>query len=213
MEEIARHWPVARKARLGPGVWSSEPDKVQFPGPGGYPCIMVRSTNSGVWLGYVGVTAGHPYFLRDYDEMPHFDVHGGLTYAGLGWSPASEQPELGITVEWDEPGDPEIWWIGFDCNHWGDCSPVTSHYPLSDRDDAGVYRNLEYVRAHVTELAEQILATSGRGLRREEIGPILAIPATLPVWTARKVRFRAEIEQNTPEIVKNTRIIRRKHRN
>lgn len=55
--------------------------------------------------GYVGIPKGHSLYGLDYDEIPVI-CHGGLTYM---------YPDL---VGHEEESD--IFWIGFDCAHFGD---------------------------------------------------------------------------------------------
>ena len=64
------------------GPWDSEPDKRQWPDAAtGLPCLIVRGP-AGALCGYVGVTQGHPWFGKGYDDVePCPDVHGGLTFA------------------------------------------------------------------------------------------------------------------------------------
>lgn len=57
-----------------------------------------------------------------------------------------------------EPGEPDdVWWFGFDCAHFGDCSPA---YDNLLRD--GEYRTLEYVEHEVGALARQLAALAPR---------------------------------------------------
>jgi len=62
------------------GEWDNEPDKVQWKDEAtGLPCLIVRGP-LGAWCGYVGVSEGHKFFGKDYDDVDA-DVHGGLTFA------------------------------------------------------------------------------------------------------------------------------------
>ena len=117
---------------LLPGPWTGEPDKIQFQDEAtGMACLVKRA---GLHLcGYVGVPPGHPFFglgpgdciapgcgMADCYEGDHsvdsaVRVHGGLTYA----APCQEEHERGICHVAD-PGEPNLWWLGFDCAHGGD---------------------------------------------------------------------------------------------
>jgi hypothetical protein len=54
--------------------------------------------------GYVHIPKGHPYHEVDYFDscVSSLKVQGGITYSG------------------HLLGDGNGWFIGFDCNHWGD---------------------------------------------------------------------------------------------
>jgi len=52
--------------------------------------------------GYVGLPKWHPWFNKDYDEIP-VRIHGGLTYSTM----------------WDD-GEETLWIIGFDTHHYND---------------------------------------------------------------------------------------------
>ena len=55
-----------------------------------------------------------------------------------------------------EEGEPErVWWFGFDCSHAGDVSPG---YDRSYNSYDESYRDIEYVKREVTNLAAQLAA-------------------------------------------------------
>lgn len=57
------------------------------------------------------------------------------------------------------PGEPEhVWWFGFDCAHFGDCSPGmdTKYGGLRD----GSYKTVNYVKRECQELAQQLAAVA-----------------------------------------------------
>lgn len=149
----------ADKPKWGPGDWLTEPDKLQwFDEKSGLPCLIVRGP-SGALCGYVGVGEKHPYFKKDYNDVP-VEVHGGLTFADH----CCLEREEGICHIWH--GDGERWWLGFDCAHAWDLSPK-SEYKLEQmgfykdrkrRVTNDVYRNLAYVKAEVESLAAQLAA-------------------------------------------------------
>lgn len=130
-------WPVR-------GEWDNEPDEVQWIDEAtDLPCLAVRS-RSASWCGYVGVTEGHPLYLKHYRSVD-VDVHGGLTFSGHGQA-FLDHPE-------------NVWWLGFDCAHFGDYRPPTTQaiydFELTLEED-NQYRNLAYVQWQCAELARQL---------------------------------------------------------
>jgi len=134
------------------GEWDNEPDRVDFIHQG-FACMLKRA--HGHWCGYVGVPnthACHGLDVMDWDNLlSQLSVHGGITYTNKCSGDICHVPEPGM------PHD--VWWIGFDCHHHMDLSPVDlvmhkSHgYPFIPN---GVYRNIEYVKAETKLLAEQL---------------------------------------------------------
>lgn len=136
-----RRDPSTRK-RWGSGPWDGEPDKKQWPDPAtGMDCLAVRNA-MGSWCGYVGVPVGHPWHGKGKDGVDVGGVHGGLTFADV--CHPSERPGYGICHEAAE----EVWWFGFDCEHYMDASPGL----MSN----GAYRTLAYVQHECAELARQL---------------------------------------------------------
>lgn len=151
------------KSEWPDGPWKNEPDKMQFTDPDtGLPCLVVRSPNSGALCGYVGVHETHPVFGKDYDDVD-VEVHGGLTFASLCVDDP-ERKEHGI-CHIVEPGeDDRVWWLGFDTAHGMDYMPA---FTLRMEEKFGVspfpdppsqYKTLDYVKAEVAHLAEQLAA-------------------------------------------------------
>ena len=122
-----------------------EPDKAVWTDEKtGYVC-MIHRNSGGALCGYVAVEPGHPWFEKDYDDVPA-DAHGGLTFASHCQKNATE--ENGI-CHVPEPGKPDnVWWLGFDCAHRGDLCPA---YEWRD----GTYRDFNYVKNEVENLARQ----------------------------------------------------------
>jgi len=85
---------------------------------------------------------GHPLHGKDYGDVDA-EVHGGLTYSGEC---------AGKICHVAKEGEPEhVWWLGFDCAHYGDLSPGFTDGLGRD----GVYRDMEFVTREVEQLAEQ----------------------------------------------------------
>lgn len=169
------YWTIDKSA-WGEGMWTDEPDKIQFTDETtGLPCLIVRGP-SGSLCGYVGVSEGHPWFGCRYDSPVNTiggtwgdcpatltEVHGALTYS----KPCQGDDEEDRSIcHIPEPGQPDhVWWFGFDCAHLGDLSPawdlLTTRLGDSGRDGEQ-YRDVAYVRGQCASLAAQ-LATVGAG--------------------------------------------------
>lgn len=164
MRGCAVSGPVTRtidRSRWPAGPWNDEPDRADWKDEAtGLDCLALRAP-TGHWCGYVAVPEGHPLFGRSYGDSyaegadghygptpgPHADdlrVHGGITYG--------DRCHGAICHVADE-GAPPVWWLGFDCNHYGDQGPVGFRI-------GGVYRDLTYVREQCTALAAQLGALS-----------------------------------------------------
>ena len=140
------------KTTWGDGPWQHEPDRAEWE-HAGLPCLAVRA--GGHWCGYAAVPPGHPWYGVPYSEYDtvNVDVHGGLTYSDACQGHVCHVPK---------PGEPDdVWWFGFDCNHSGDYSPQMAVYARQQghdwyHDRTEQYRTLDYVRAEVNRLAEQL---------------------------------------------------------
>lgn len=137
-----------------PGPWDGEPDKLQWPDTAtGLPCLAVRHPQYGHWCGYVGVPPGHPWYGVDWSE-PCVEVHGGLTFANR----CQEGFDEGRGVCHVAPGEPEPYWLGFDCAHAWDESPQdAARWGINKY---GEYRTLDYVQQQCGSLAAQIAAAA-----------------------------------------------------
>jgi hypothetical protein len=135
----------------GDGPWQNEPDRLEFKSHG-FDCLIQRVEWSGHLCGYVAVPEGHPYFGKNYNDVPA-EAHGGLTY--------SEHCNGHICHKADE-GSPEVWWLGFDCAHGGDLIPSSRALDRAMgwrpgfRSTYDTYKTIEYVKRHVEQLAEQL---------------------------------------------------------
>lgn len=143
-------------AKLPEGVWTKEPDKLQWTDKEtGYDCLIVRNT-LGALCGYVAVPKNHSLYEQEYHNIPDLDVHGGITFSG-----ACHGDPNGLTIcHLDDDGD-KAWWFGFDCAHVGDTVPYDFTYGLGYRRDglgfSAVYRDINYVRTEVRRLAQQLM--------------------------------------------------------
>jgi hypothetical protein len=153
------------KATWRSGPWDDEPDRLQFKTSSGLPGLIVRNPY-GALCGYVGVANEHPFYGKSYNDLD-VEVHGGLTYADACQvdGPICHVPE---------PGEPDdVWWFGFDCAHAYDLVPglitdptdslIVSLYTSFERlgdlaSDRDTYRDINYVRNEVENLANQLVA-------------------------------------------------------
>ena len=110
------------KTRWPRGEWDNEPDRVDFL-HAGFSCFILRNM-LGAWCGYVGVPSTHPAYRQDYNDVD-VDVHGGLTYADVCGDHICHIPEPGM------PDD--VWWLGFDTNHYCDYAPGNFVYSIGTR--------------------------------------------------------------------------------
>lgn len=142
------------------GPWLDEPDRIEWR-HAGFPCLIARGP-IGPLCGYVGLPPGHPMHGKGYDDVHRSDGqqlehgHGGLTYA------AECQPPPGKICHVPREGEPEdVWWVGFDCAHFGDYTDMRGMFGgISDGDDnsgRGAYRDLDYVRRDVEGLAAELV--------------------------------------------------------
>lgn len=149
------------KSKWGRGEWQDEPDKIQWTDEDtGLPCLVVRGP-SGALCGYVGVSEGHRFFGKeyssgDYDSEEYrqspgslLEAHGGITFSDF----CRESPDHRGICHIPGPGEPDrVWWLGFDCAHYGD------HCPAFDRgfSHESDYKNLFYVQSECRSLAQQL---------------------------------------------------------
>jgi hypothetical protein len=109
--------------------WESEPDRVEFEYLG-FKCLIIRHPTQKHLCGYVLLPRGHPYFGKDYEDIP-VSVHGGLTFGAV---------------------EGDYYRIGFDCAHIDDFAPG-SPSPLHN---CGTYRNIRYVTRELKKLCRQL---------------------------------------------------------
>lgn len=160
------------KSTWGEGPWQSEPDKMQYKDEAtGLPCLIVRNPY-GALCGYVGVTEGHPFFMKNGYDFP-LSVHGGITFTSL-CRPGDDEAH-GI-CHIPGPGEPDhVWWLGFDCSHFNDTCPGMearmrtlgvpmpdlSPFPLDHIYFSASYKTIEYVKAEIASLAHQLNTVKG----------------------------------------------------
>ena len=123
------------------GPWKNEPHRVEFESHG-LRCLLSRNPVLGQWCGYVGVPPLHPAYKQDELGLK-ISVHGGATYGSEchGWvchKPVGNEPD-------------SLFWIGFDCGHFGDLIPGVP-FELPGHS----YKEVDYVIKECKELARQL---------------------------------------------------------
>lgn len=157
MKEIIFTNPNRPKS-MPDGVWSSEPDKVQWlDKETNLPCLARRG-GGGAWCGYVGVDNKHSLYGKHHDdirlEFP-YQKHGGLSFSGK-----CQEREGGICHVVEAGENDDVWWLGFACVAEGDAAPFwdgsmeTVMMNFVGDDSGYPYRTLEYTRAETVELAK-----------------------------------------------------------
>lgn len=133
----------------------------------------------GNYNGYVGVGEGHPLHGKGYDTLIHVadmdTVSFNDNYIGLLLARGSSETEAGLLridmalnvhggITYAENGlngiedglFGNVWWFGFDTAHSGDLrvyqTDTDRRYPMNDSE----YRDLVYVTAETTQLADQL---------------------------------------------------------
>jgi hypothetical protein len=108
--------------------------------------VMAAARGSGgAWCGYLGIPKT---MANAYDHAKGVRVHGGLTYEGTE-SPRSLSTTtvMALSVSGHEM---PVFWIGFDCAHFGDLVPEHGW------SEGGIYRDLEFVRGEIQRMADQV---------------------------------------------------------
>lgn len=147
------------------GEWDNEPDQLEWTHEG-MPCRIVRIF-SGNLCGYVAIPSDHPLHGKDYSYIEgntDIRVHGGITYSNDGiYNVYYKQPD-------DEPKN--VWWLGFDCSHGFDISPMFEKMFVEkgfssqkQREENNklfgyTYKNMGWVKNEVERLADQLKAVA-----------------------------------------------------
>lgn len=135
------------------GPWMTEPDRVQWQ-HAGYACLIMRGP-VGALCGYVGIPEDHPCFGKHYDSCEVEGAHCGLTYSDACSGSICHIPE---------PGMPDkVWWLGFDCAHYGDICPSIRRLNLR-YDYRETYKDVAYVMGCCNEMAMNLRLTQQKAV-------------------------------------------------
>jgi hypothetical protein len=126
------------------GEWDGEFDKYQLITNELFDALIIR-TGLGHLCGYVGLPENHAYYKVNYNKLQHISVHGGLTFSDFSYETKVEPSVSHLILE------KSVWWLGFDCCHWCDSSPI-NYYNFKDAS----YRNVDYVKNEIFSLSKQL---------------------------------------------------------
>ena len=138
-----------------------------------FQCIILRHDKMGHLCGYVGISDGHPFFGKNYNQCLNgcegeenswgFSERAFKSYPCIWKKNHSSIEKLidvhgGITYSdsclLNESLD-NVWWIGFDCAHLGDLVPKMEEIFPSNPGDVE-YRDENYVRNEISNLVKQL---------------------------------------------------------
>lgn len=143
----------------------------------GYALLAQRNFQK-AWCGYVGIPLTHPHAKLSYgDRVPvktrNILIENQSPISIMIEAMAEDDGKLSIDMLYNCPGgitwaaekEPfdnikgPLWWFGFDCLHYNDLSP---HQVFQNAVEGrshwlqATYRNLEFVKAALISLAEQL---------------------------------------------------------
>lgn len=146
---------IVRRAGWRKGPWDDElEDRLYWVDPKtNLDCLAMRN-EIGEWCGYVGVPRSSKYYGEDKNGTLLLGISacGEVTYAN---SSSGDKYRIRSFLK----GRPEIvWWIGFDTG--GISSDCPARDPVAEKrmgvDWKPIYRDLNYMRPRITELAEEL---------------------------------------------------------
>lgn len=154
-----------KREKFGEGPWVHEPNRHEWRHEG-FPCLIVRNP-MGALCGYVGVSKGHPWFEKSYNDVDA-EAHGGLTYGAFCAGHVCHVPA---------PGEEDhVYWLGFDASHAYDLSPglraIRDGFGWTRAYETGeTYRDLAYMMQQTEHLARQAKkAADTSNLNDEAVG-------------------------------------------
>lgn len=136
------------REKWGEGVWLEEPDEWTYNDVTGYKCRILRHWEMGHLCGYVQIPKKHPLFEKIDKTEETIEAHGGLTFNRRG------KPQA-LTDNEDEDRTDEHW-IGFDCAHSGDLTPLSVKFFGRGPREHETYRTVEYVEAELRSVCRQL---------------------------------------------------------
>jgi hypothetical protein len=125
----------------------------------GYHCLILRNRDAGYLAGYVGLPRIHSLFGVDFNDVEEsnvlISVHGGLEFSGPTPESGRERPDL--------------WYFGFDCDHFDDLIPKEFEsmdlIALAAKRGSS-YKTIEFVESEVRSLAQQLKAVEHKRVYR-----------------------------------------------
>jgi hypothetical protein len=106
---------------------------------------VIRNRDNGYLCGYVGVHEGYEVYKKNYSELNDrsiYQVHGGLTFSNY-------MKNLSYN---------NLWYIGFDCNHYADLCPI-AHPGLTrliEVSNFKTYKTFEFVMSELYKLSDSL---------------------------------------------------------
>ena len=106
---------------------------------------VIRNRDNGYLCGYVGVHEGYEVYKKNYSELNDrsiYQVHGGLTFSNYMKSLSYNN----------------LWYIGFDCNHYADLCPI-AHPGLTrllETSNFKTYKTFEFVMSELYKLSDSL---------------------------------------------------------
>lgn len=133
-----REFTYIDKSKYAIGAWTNEPDKIigidEF---SKLPYMVIRANYFGFLYGYVGVDSTHPFYGKKVSEIEcYVTAHDLTTTLSASYSTLLlPKEEFLEKIELDDEN--ELWWIGFDCGHFGETCPFENpnHGKYSDVED------------------------------------------------------------------------------
>jgi hypothetical protein len=106
---------------------------------------VIRNRDNGYLCGYVGVHEGYEVYKKNYSELNDksiYQVHGGLTFSNY-------MKNLSYN---------NLWYIGFDCNHYADLCPI-AHPGLTrllETSNFKTYKTFGFVMSELYKLSDSL---------------------------------------------------------
>lgn len=134
------------------GPWDDEPDLIRWKHePSGYDLLMWRN-HMGTWCGYVGLPETHPLHGLNYGSeefLERLETHHGLTFSDTF---------VDVKDRFELPDELRLlWWIGFDCAHFGDVMPAMDALTSALRDTNGTLQRFEAMKKQLLESDPEML--------------------------------------------------------
>jgi hypothetical protein len=141
---------MAPRALWADGPWDEEPDLIRWKHePTGYELMMWRN-HMGAWCGYVGLPPEHPLHGLHYgtpEFLERLESHHGLTFSDT-FEEVKDRLELPDELR-------KLWWLGFDCAHFGDVMPAMEAFTDAWRVTSPGLQKLEAMKKRLEEASPE----------------------------------------------------------